>query len=370
MRTGFIFVGLLATFGAVACGGDDKEPPKMPPPPTPPVVTATASVTPTPTATETSTPPVTPPKPTAAEMQQATAKGVAEALNAHDAKKFSSHYTADAVLHVIGMPEVKGTADLEKDVQVYFTAFPDVKFALSRCAQKGDMSVCEWVANGTHSGDLMGLKPSQKPVGYHGASVVWFDADGKIKQEHRYFDMATIMGQVGAIKVPTRPVPPLPTNTEWVASAGTPDEEKNVEAQKAAYAAMDSKKVDDFLVHLSDDVTFSDLTQPADQKGKKAAKDFLAMLFKAVPDAKGSTSTIFGAGDHVFAEMSVSGTWKGNMGPMKATGKPMTVHGLDVMHYKDGKIVSGVSYGNAKEILDAAGMWPKPPAAPAPKKTP
>ena len=65
----------------------------------------------------------------------------------------------------------------------------------------------------------------------------------------------------------------------------------------------------------------------------------------------------------VVAKFTFSGTMKGALGPLKATNKPLTIHGLDVDEFKDGKMLKGTTYSNGIELLAAVGALPKPPAA-------
>jgi hypothetical protein len=55
---------------------------------------------------------------------------------------------------------------------------------------------------------------------------------------------------------------------------------------------------------------------------------------------------------------------KGNMGPFKATGKPITIHGLDVDELEDGKMRKAFTYSNGMELLAALGALPKPARGP------
>jgi len=43
----------------------------------------------------------------------------------------------------------------------------------------------------------MVLDPTNKPVEFRGAVFVRTNSDGLITEEHRYFDMAGLMGQLG-----------------------------------------------------------------------------------------------------------------------------------------------------------------------------
>ena len=61
----------------------------------------------------------------------------------------------------------------------------------------------------------------------------------------------------------------------------------------------------------------------------------------------------------------MTATHAGPLGPLKPTKKPVTMHGLDIMVVKDGKLASGSSYSNSLELLSQEGLLPKPKAAKA-----
>ena len=58
----------------------------------------------------------------------------------------------------------------------------------------------------------------------------------------------------------------------------------------------------------------------------------------------------------------MTATHAGPLGPLKPTKKPVTMHGLDIMVVKDGKLASGSSYSNSFELLGQEGLLPKPKA--------
>jgi hypothetical protein len=93
------------------------------------------------------------------------------------------------------------------------------------------------------------------------------------------------------------------------------------------------------------------MTQPNDMSGKAGAKQFFAMFTKAFPDAKFSSDTLFGVDDVVVSESSITATHAGPLGPMKATHALVTMHGLDIMVVKEGKLASGASYSNSFQLL-------------------
>jgi steroid delta-isomerase-like uncharacterized protein len=118
-------------------------------------------------------------------------------------------------------------------------------------------------------------------------------------------------------------------------------------------------------------------------KGKAAGKKYFKAMTTAFPDIKVNEQNVWGIGDFVIAEGTITGTQKGPFFGIPAKNKPVTLHGLDIMQFKDGKIVHGWSYSNSAEMAeqlglighpaDAKGKTPakadgKAPAKPAPAK--
>jgi steroid delta-isomerase-like uncharacterized protein len=340
-----------------ACGGESEAipPPQTPPPPPPPV----AAPPPEPPA-----PPPEPPKPSLLELEKQSAKSGFAALNAHEAAKFAEGFAPDGISITYGVGENKGREAIASDVQKYFDAFPDLKIASSNVYAKGEIVVIEWVMNGTHKGEFMGVKPTGKAVGVRGATVTWMTPDGLIKQEHRYMDGSTLMAQLGQLKNPARPVAPLPSgDATWRVAKGTPDEDKQSDVVKGMYGAFDKKSEADFLGSMADNATWSDMAMPKDVTGKAEAKKSYQSFAKAFPDGKLSVDTIFSVDEFTVAESTMNGTHNGPLGPLKATKKPVSLHGLDIMTVKDGKIQAGTGYSNSVELLAQTGLLPKPKAA-------
>lgn len=371
MHTRF-HLGLLvsAAFASAACGADDKQPILPPPPPTAP---ATASTAP---PIDTSTPP-TPaaPKLSLAEMQLQTTKAIADAVSAHDAKKYAGFYLNDASLVVYGVGDANGRDAIAAEAQKWIDGFGDLKFQVGRLFSSGDMAVVEWAWAGTHNGEFMGTKATQRPVGVHGASVVWFNADGLVTKEHRYFDLATLLAQddAKAKKDSFRAPPALPSSVEVHLSKGGADEDKVVDVVKSFYASLATKKEAEFLAFVGDDTVADDFSQPKALKGKKDLRGFFASFIKTYADTKQTTSALFAADDFVVAEGVLAGVHA-------TTKKPVKLHFIDVLQIKDGKTVAKrFSYSSNKELSDQVN--PSTPAGggkrteaksppPAPKQAP
>ena len=354
---------LAVGFVLVACGGgDENQAPKTPV--TPPAATETA---PAPTAEAPKE--EVKPKEARVDLQYKTMKGYMAAMNAHDAKAVSGFYAEGAVVKLGGAPDTTGRDAIAQSYGKLFDAFKDYTVAASRVVVKNDVVVTEWTFNATHTGDLWGIKASEKKVGAQGVDVLWFTPEGQIKEHHVYYDGATILSQIGMSKQKGRSIPTLPTGAPQILrSTDGADEAKNTDVMKAMTAAMDSKKEADFLGTMADTVEWDDMTQPATSKGKTDAKKFLKEFSTGFPDAKTTTTNSWAAGDIVVTENTWAGTHKGSFFGIPATKKSVTVKNVDIGQFKDGKLVKGWGYSNGADFAMQLGLMPKPgdaKAAPA-----
>lgn len=340
------FLSLTAAAG-LGCGGDEPkpvvpQPPVAEPPPPPPA--------PEP-------PPAPPPKPSMAEMQKAGLMAALEGLNGHDPNKFASVYADNAVINVAGLNQVNGRPAIAQNMTEWFEVFSKAKLGFSRVWVKGDQMVLEWVINGTHHGELFGVKGTEQPIGHYGLSVVSFDADGKVVREERYGELGSVMTQVGAAgaKAKPRPIPEVPKGPETIVAKG--DEDKNVDVAKAALVALEGKKEDAFTATLTDDVEQDGVFHLETSKGKDGAKKFFKSFTTAFPDAKFEVTKALAIGDYAIVETTLKATHKGPLGTIQATKKPISVHLVDIFKIKDGKIARAWTYQNSLEMQQQLGLF-------------
>ncbi|MBS2013687.1 MAG: ester cyclase [Deltaproteobacteria bacterium] len=376
MRRVSIALVSLLVIAQAACG----EEPKPVVPTAPPVETAPPPPTTPPAPAE--PPPVA--KPPLAELQKAALMAALEGLNGHDPKKFASVYAEDAVISVAGLNEVNGRAAIEQNMTEWFEVFSKAKLGFSRVWVKGDTMALEWVINGTHHGELFGVKGTEQPIGHFGLSIVKFNQDGKVTSEHRYGELGTVMTQVGG-KAKPRPIPEVPKAPETILAKG--DEEKNLAVAKAALTALESKKDADFASALTDDIEHDGMFHLETTKGKEEAKKFFKSFTTAFPDAKFEITNAMAIGDYVIAESMLKATHKGQLGTIAPTKRPVAIHLADIFKIKDGKLARVWTYQNSLEMQHQLGLFnvtagsvpasqtgptsaPKPAATPAPTAAP
>jgi steroid delta-isomerase-like uncharacterized protein len=284
-------------------------------------------------------------KPSLLELQKQAVAAAVAAMNAHDAKKFSELFAPDATVHEHGLGEAKGREAIGGGLQGALNGFPDFAVGVSKVFVKNEVLAQEWVIAGTNRGEFNGAKPTNKAIGVRVASVLTFTPDGLIQTEHRYWDTSTLLSQLGMIKAPARPIAALPRGEpEWHVARGTPEEDKQVEVAKTIHGAFETKSEPDFLGALSENVLWSDLTQPKDLSGKASAKQLFARFTKAFANTKFSAGALFGADDVVVSESALTATHVGS------SGNPVEVHGVDILVVKNAKMTSVSRYSNSFEL--------------------
>ena len=128
--------------------------------------------------------------------------GVAEkwiaAWNSHNPDKMFSLFTDDIVYEDVAFGEVShGSAELRKFAASEFEGVPDLELKLLRADIHGGHGTIEWMFSGTDKG----VFKTGKEFSVRGVSVIDM-RDGKISRNLDFYDVATIMRQVGVLPPP------------------------------------------------------------------------------------------------------------------------------------------------------------------------
>jgi uncharacterized protein (TIGR02246 family) len=292
-------------------------------------------------------------------------KNMTDAFNAHDAQKFAANFTPDCVSTAFGMPmEMHGRDEIAKGLQTYFAVSSDAKGGAAQMFAKGNVVVVHWVSAGTMTGDFMGMKASKKPLGGHRLIVGTVGDDGLMTQTHDYQDYPGLMAQMkGAKDAPA--VPSVPDTTEIHWAKNSPEEDKLVDWVKGfsdAFNKDDAKALSGFFAPEGE-VTFQFLGGKVVKSGADLDK-FHGDLFKAIGNAQFTVNGAWGIDGFAIAERTMTGKFKGKLGPVAPTNKDVTLHVCDIIQpTADGKVQHAWVFGNVAELSPP----PPPKPAPAPK---
>ena len=136
---------------------------------------------------------------------ESSTEGPVAAVNSRDMEKFLSFYTDDCVYEDLAVGKVnRGKDELRSFYSDSFRMAPDLKFEEKITFTSGDWAAAEWVMTGTHSGSTPEMPATGKRFSVRGASVMQI-RDGKISRESDYWNMASLLQQVGILPAGTSP---------------------------------------------------------------------------------------------------------------------------------------------------------------------
>ena len=80
----------------------------------------------------------------------------------------------------------------------FFTGLPDVRVTMEDLVVSGDRVVGRFTYRGTHTGDLLGIPASGKPVEMRSIDI-WLVRDGKFVEHWDELNLMQVFQQVGAL---------------------------------------------------------------------------------------------------------------------------------------------------------------------------
>ncbi|MUN62492.1 DUF4440 domain-containing protein [Kocuria sediminis] len=130
---------------------------------------------------------------------------VIDAFNTHDAAKFASFYSPDAIGYDPAAPEpLRGRAGIQQDAQQLITAMPDLTLQLEELLPgEGPTTAFRALLVGTHTGPMLMPIGEIAPTGRRASLAIAVFCrraeDGLIEEEHRYYDLMGLAQQLGLL---------------------------------------------------------------------------------------------------------------------------------------------------------------------------
>jgi predicted ester cyclase len=272
-----------------------------------------------------------------------------------------------------GMPEMKGADSLLGWFKDMKTAMPDWKLQPQLIMVSGRNILAVNLVTGTHSGTMktpMGDVPAtNKKMGQLMFHRLKINDANKGTDEWAVADAGTMMAQLGLAPKGTPPHRPvmdkgLEGAPIVVVTADDAKEKANLEAVKKGNDAFLANKPADLMATMTDDAVEMGQMSEKDAKGKKEIEKGFKEFRAAWSDVKMSDVEMWAAGDYVVQAFKFEGKNDKDMGKMKKTGKTVAINGVEVMHFKDGKIDKLWRFVNGMDMAMQLGLMPAPGAAP------
>jgi steroid delta-isomerase-like uncharacterized protein len=266
----------------------------------------------------------------------------AQALHEHDAAKVASFFTEDGVWdYVADSALYVGREQIQMAFDVHFTGSPDDwRTDEGLVLSVDNIVVVEHAALGTQTGPFPGLPPTGKEWIVPHIDIYEMEGD-KIKRLTSYLDAVTFYIQLGAM-----PAPEVPS---LVPSIAVPDHEPTglspMEANAEAIRRWNGHDpaVVAKMYHDDAKIFAGPLGAEVDRVAMTAMNE---MYFAAFPNVKQEVVRTIDLGDNwVLTEFVTSSTQQGPFMGIPASGYPLEIRVVWLMHYSDdGLLIQGSFY--------------------------
>ncbi|WP_373500882.1 ester cyclase [Desulfococcus sp.] len=123
---------------------------------------------------------------------------VEEIWNGKNHDRIDEFYAADFVNVDPSSPEVKNVGQFKQWVVEMNAGFPDEQVTIEDLIAEGDKVVKQWSAKATHTGNFMGIPPTNKKTNMRGITIYRI-VEGKVKECVWSYDAYGFMVQLGVI---------------------------------------------------------------------------------------------------------------------------------------------------------------------------
>jgi steroid delta-isomerase-like uncharacterized protein len=281
------------------------------------------------------------------------------AMNEHDVEGFLANVDADYRSEQPAHPEraFGGREQVRENWEAIFRDVPDFRADLIRSAVDGERVWAEWGWHGTRA-DGSRLELSGVTIfAVRAERIVW----GRLYMEMIETGGGDIREAMGRM---TAGQPPSAESSAGGAGEAQPSytETNSVVARRFGeevwgrgdVQAADEVLAEDFIEHNP---------APGQGPGREGHKQVLKVWRAAFPDLTISVDDLVADGDRVALRWTAHATHRGELMGMPATGRRLTLTGIDILRIVDGRIVERWGEFNGAEMLQQLGALPEADAS-------
>lgn len=101
------------------------------------------------------------------------------------------------VRHLNGIQIAVSKREMQAHMNVFFTAFPDLKLTLDTLTIDNNRVFLEWTSKGTNTGVYGEVAPTGKKIKMNGFSHLYFTDEGVLSREDVYYNELDFLQQLG-----------------------------------------------------------------------------------------------------------------------------------------------------------------------------
>ena len=101
------------------------------------------------------------------------------------------------VKHLNGIQIAANQSEMEANMNIYFTGFPDGEVSIDNVLIKNNNLFANWTYSGTNTGVFGETPPTGKKINIQGSCNLQFNEKGEILREAVYFNELELLQQLG-----------------------------------------------------------------------------------------------------------------------------------------------------------------------------
>ncbi len=137
---------------------------------------------------------------TSVEQNEAVIRQVLALIDERNLDEAFDLYALDYIYHG-PTGELRGRDGIRGLWEVFLVGFPDLHSTIEDMVSENDKVVLRWRIEGTHTGEFMGIAPSNKKITLD-ITEIFRVANGQLVEAWDQFDRLSLMQQIGAIPMP------------------------------------------------------------------------------------------------------------------------------------------------------------------------
>jgi len=261
-----------------------------------------------------------------------------------------------------GFQDLVGAEAFRQLYVQFLSSLPDLNFRVDQVVAEGNLCGVRGRLSGTHQGNFMGIAPpTGRFISWTGTAIFRFDQNGLMDARWQEWDGLSVMQQMGVIPAPTASGTQFPNPIPPYVDCGYSSPVQN----KSSFLKLLDEGWNNGNLSIMDEVYHSQATfpsNPGQSFGSQGAKATVGMYRQAMPDFHVELKNILADGDMVLAWFSQSGTQKGDLMGVPATGKKATWGQIIIARFAAGKIVESWSNEDILGLMQQLGVGGSPSA--------
>ena len=123
-------------------------------------------------------------------------------FNAHDPERARDFFSSDITFHALTLGTLSGVDTVVPVLAGFIGALSDIDAQVQDVIASDDLVALRQVVKARHTGDLLGMPATDRPIRWEAVDIYRINEAGKITEQWAFEDFAAILTQGAGVKLP------------------------------------------------------------------------------------------------------------------------------------------------------------------------